>query len=132
VTRSLPLLVVALVLTVILAGCGNDAPSDAAPADVPGEQVARGLCDALGGAADAEMAEEDFARVHTALHLVARAVEQADRKAAATLLTAKQKVEDSLHRRAPESELAPDLRRLISATEAGLRRLDVTVTPCDP
>jgi hypothetical protein len=128
--RSLPLLV-ALVLGVILAGCGNDAPSDAAPADVPGEQVARGLCQALGAAADAEAAEDDFARIHTDLHVVAKAVEQADRKAAAALLTAKQQVEDDLHRRAAESELAPDLRRLISATEAGLRRLDVTVAPCD-
>ncbi|MGH8972995.1 MAG: hypothetical protein ACRD0C_07290 [Acidimicrobiia bacterium] len=129
--RSLAPFVVALVLTVLPAGCGSDAPSDAAPADVPGEEVARGLCDALGAAADAETAEEDFARVHTDLHVVARAVEEVDRKAAAALLTAKQKVEDDLHRRAPESELAPDLRRLIDATAAGLRRLDVTVAPCD-
>jgi hypothetical protein len=122
---------VPLIVALVMAACGSNAPSDAAPAGVPGERVAAGLCDAAGHAGDAEAAEEAFARVHTDLHVVARAVEQVDRKAAASLLTAKQKVEDDLRRRAVESELAPDLRRLITATAAGLRRLDITVAACD-
>jgi hypothetical protein len=120
-----------LVVTLAMAACGSDAASDAAPAGVPGERVAAGLCDAAGNADDAAAAEEAFARVHTDLHVVARAVEKVDRKAAAALLTAKQKVEDDLRRRAVESELAPDLHRLITATAAGLRRLDITVAACD-
>jgi hypothetical protein len=120
-----------LVVTLAMAACGSDAASDAAPAGVPGGRVAAGLCDAAGNAGDAAVAEEAFARVHTDLHVVARAVEKVDRKAAAALLTAKQKVEDDLRRRAVESELAPDLHRLITATAAGLRRLDITVAACD-
>ncbi len=124
--RPLAIALVALAL----AACGSDTPSDAAPDDLPSEAVAAGLCQAAGSAADAEEAEEAFARVHTDLHRVAGAVEEQDRTAAAALLKAKQKVEDDLRRRAPESELGPDLRRLIEATADGLRRLDVTVDPC--
>ncbi len=125
--RALALLVVALVM----AACGSDPPSDAAPAGVPGQQVAAGLCEAAGQAGDAAAAEEAFARIHTDLHVVARAVADVDRKAAASLLTAKQKVEDDFRRRAVESELGPDLHRLITATAAGLDALDITVAACD-
>ncbi|HEY3239101.1 MAG TPA: hypothetical protein VGL92_06025 [Acidimicrobiia bacterium] len=125
--RSLALLAVVLAASACTSGS-----SDAAPADLPGEQVAQGLCRAqAAGGGDAEAAEESFARVHTDLHIVARALQQVDRKAAARLLVAKQKVEDDFRRRAPTSELAPDLRRLVTATRDGLARLKITVAPCD-
>lgn len=123
----LPLLAVAVAAT----ACSSGA-SDAAPAgDLPSERVAQGLCQAAAAGDDPARAELSFARVHTDLHIVARAVEKEDRRAAARLLTAKQRVEDDLRRRAPASELTPDLRRLIAATRDGLDRLDVTVAPCD-
>lgn len=125
--RFLALLVVAVAAT----ACSSGA-SDAAPAKLPGEQVAQGLCRAAAtGGADPEAAEESFARVHSDLHVVARALQQVDRKAAARLLVAKQRVEDDFRRGAPASELTPDLQRLLAATQNGFVRLDVTVAPCD-
>lgn len=119
-------------LAAALAAACSSGDSDAAPAsDLPGEEVAQGLCQAAAAAGDPERAEESFAQVHTELHIVARAIEEKDRTAASRLLMAKQQVEDDLHRRAPASELTPDLRSLIDATRDGLARLDVTVTPCD-
>ncbi len=120
-----------LAVAVVATGCSSGA-SDATPAgDLPSEEVVQGLCQAAAAGDDAARAELAFARVHTDLHIVARAVEQEDRKAAARLLTAKQRVEDDLRRRAPASELTPDLQRLIAATRDGLARLEVTVAPCD-
>jgi hypothetical protein len=121
----------ALLVVVASATACSGGSSDAAPGEVPGEKVARGLCRAAEAAGDPEAAEESFARVHTDLHTVARALQEVDRKAAARLLVAKQKVEDDFRRRAPASELTPDLDGLISATADGLARLDVTVAPCD-
>jgi membrane-bound lytic murein transglycosylase B len=124
---ALALLVAALAAT----SCSRDATSDAAPADLPAEAVAQGLCLAVADSgADPAAAEESFARVHSDLHVVARALQQVDRKVAGRLLVAKQQVEDDIRRRAPASELTPDLRSLITATEDGFVRLDVTVTPC--
>ena len=124
--RSLVLLAVA----VSGAACSGGA-SDAAPAGLPGERVAQGLCRAAATGDDPEAAEESFGRVHSDLHTVARALQEVDRKAAARLLVAKQKVEDDFRRRAVASELTPDLERLFTATQDGLARLEVTVGPCD-
>ena len=129
-SRRLLAIMVALAAT---AACGDGGGPDAAPATagLPGAEVAEGLCQAAQRAGDAEQAEKAFARVHTQLHVVARAVEAEDRAAAGRLLVAKQKVEDDLHRGAPAAELRPDLEALIAATADGLARLDVTVAPCD-
>lgn len=128
--RSMFSLLFLLAAALAVACSGGD--SDAAPSDdVPGEEVAQGLCQATAAAGDPERAEESFAQVHTELHIVARAIEQKDRSAASRLLMAKQQVEDDLHRRAPAAELTPDLRRLFDATRDGLARLDITVAPCD-
>ena len=121
----------ALIVLVLAAACSSGA-SDAAPADLAGEQVSAGLCRAVtAGAAETDQAEDSFARVHTDLHAVARALQRVDRTAAARLLKAKQRVEDDFRRLAPASELTPDLRELFTATRDGLARLDVTVAPCD-
>jgi hypothetical protein len=125
--RYLALLVVVVAATACSSGASDAAP----PAELPDEQVTQGLCQAAAGAGDSEAAEASFARVHAGLHIVARALQQVDRKAAARLLVAKQKVEDDFRRRAPASELDPDLRRLLAATQDGLARLEVTVAPCD-
>ncbi|MGH9040073.1 MAG: hypothetical protein ACRDZ3_07570 [Acidimicrobiia bacterium] len=121
------------IVMVFAAACDSGA-SDAAPkpADVPGEAVMEGLCRAAEAGEDAKAAEEDFARVHTDLHVVARALQEVDRGAAADFLKAKQKVEDDFRRLARPAERTPDLRRLITATDAGLELLEVTVTPCEP
>ncbi|MDQ3944765.1 MAG: hypothetical protein M3357_06375 [Actinomycetota bacterium] len=120
-----------LMVVVVISACSSGA-SDAAPAKVPGEQVTQGLCRAVAaGPGEPDQAEESFARVHTDLHVVARALQQVDRKAAGRLLKAKQRVEDDFRRLASASELAPDLRDLLTATRDGLARLDVTVAPCD-
>ena len=131
--QGLLVLLAAVVLVVVAAACDTGA-SDAAPtpADVPGQTVMAGLCKAAEqSAVDAKAAEEDFVRVHSDLHTVARALQVDERGAAADLLKAKQKVEDDFRRLARPAELTPDLRRLITATEAGLALLEVTVTPCD-
>jgi len=127
--RSVVLPAVVVAVAVWAAACSNGA-SDAAPSELPAEQVAEGLCQAA-AAGDPETAEESFAGVHSDLHTVARALQEVDRKAAAALLVAKQKVEDDFRRRAPASELTPDLERLFTATQDGLARLEVTVAPCD-
>lgn len=123
-------LTVLLLATAVMAagagGCSNDS-SGAAPADLPGERVARGLCQAA-AATDVDGAEESFGAVHDGLHDIARALQEVDRPAAATLLEAKQAVEAGLHRRAPLSELDPELDRLVTATLAGLDRLGVAGT----
>jgi membrane-bound lytic murein transglycosylase B len=120
-----------LAVLVASAGCSSGA-SDAAPAELPGEPVAKGLCRAAeAGAGNPETAEESFVGIHSDLHVVARALQEEDRKAAARLLVAKQRVEDDFRRGAPASELTPDLRRLLTATRDGLARLHVTVAPCD-
>jgi len=125
--RSFALLFAALAAT----SCSRAATSDAAPDDLPAEAVAQGLCLAVADSGtDPAAAEESFARVHSKLHVVARALQQVDRKAAGRLLVAKQKVEDDFRRRAPASELTPDLRNLMAATDDGWVVLDVTVTPC--
>ena len=121
----------ALLAVAVLAGACGDGASDAARSDVPGEQVAEGLCQAATQAGEAEAAEKAFARVHTDLHVVARAIQAEDRPAAGRLLVAKQKVEDDLRRRATAAELGPDLEQLITATRDGLARLGITVAPCD-
>lgn len=124
------LLAVMVAASVAASACSSPDTSDAASADLPGEEVAQGLCRAAAGG-DPGAAENSFARVHADLHTVARAVQEVDRKAAARLLVAKQKVEDDFRRRAVASELTSDLEQLIAATRDGLARLEVTVAPCD-
>lgn len=119
------LFLTAAVLAILATGAGacSDGSSDAAPSDLPAERVTRGLCEAA-AADDLADAEQSFGAVHGGLHEIARALQEVDRKAAAALLEAKQEVEDDFHRRAPASELDPDLDRLVATTLAGLDRLD--------
>lgn len=119
-------LLVALAVAVLAAAAGacSDGSSGAAPPDLPVDRVTRGLCEAA-AAGDTDDAERSFGAAHDGLHEIARALQEVDRKAAAALLEAKQEVEAGFHRRAPASELGPDLDRLVTATFAGLDRLDV-------
>ncbi|MGH9036704.1 MAG: hypothetical protein ACRD0O_13155, partial [Acidimicrobiia bacterium] len=130
--RFVSLLVVMAAMSVLATACSSGDSSDAAPEGLPADTVAQGLCQAAAmSGTDAAGAEESFARVHSDLHVVARALQQVDRKAAAAVLVAKQKVEDDFRRRAPASELTPDLNGLLAATQNGFVRLEVTVAPCD-
>ncbi|MGH8993257.1 MAG: hypothetical protein ACRDZ7_17250 [Acidimicrobiia bacterium] len=128
--RQAAVLVAVAVAVAVLGGACSAGGSEIASGDVPGKEVMAGLCRTAEQADDAGAAEKAFARIHTDLHLVARAIEAEDRSVAGRLLVAKRKVEDDLHRQAGASELGPHLQQLITATGDGLERLDITVVPC--
>ena len=90
------------------------------------------LCAAQVEASDLPRAAEArfFDRSHETLHLVARALEDADRPLAARLLEAKQMVEADFSGLASGARMADDLGRLVEATRAALDRLAVPVPPC--
>jgi hypothetical protein len=93
-----------------------------------------GLCTALRQApANPKAAEATFFdESHATLHVVARALEDVDRPAAAALLEAKQQVEaDFSAGLASGGRVSDDLRRLVDATRAGLTRLEVPTQACD-
>ena len=93
-----------------------------------------GLCTAVGQAPDGRRAAEAtfFDESHATLHVVARALEDVDRPAAAALLEAKQRVEaDFSGGLASGGRVADDLRLLVDATRAGLARLEVQAPACD-
>ena len=127
--------------------CGNGdgnggGPAGTATITVGGESVPvsslvdgfAGLCDASGSAArrDFPRAKVVFTdRAHTPLHTVARALEDVDRRAAARLLEAKQRVEADLDGSGTNTPgLADDMAALVAATRAGLDRLGIDTQEC--
>ena len=107
------------------------------PAPVPVSRLTaavEGLCTAVGQAPDVPRAAETtfFDDSHATLHVIARALEDVDRPAAAALLEAKQRVEaDFSGGLASGGRVADDLRILVDATRAGLARLEVSTAACD-
>lgn len=133
---------VAAVLAAALAaacGTGDNKPATVAMAGqrVPRDSlltVAEGLCDAARQAGtDPGAARETFlGRSHTGIHVIAKALQDVDRPAAASLLEAKQKVEADLERPERSARTADDLRALAAITRASLARFKVKVPACPP
>ncbi len=71
-----------------------------------------------------------FGRVHSPLHAIAQAAEEADRPAAARMLEAKNDVEQALNEHAPATHIAPALDRLLTSTAEALRSVEVTTSNC--
>jgi hypothetical protein len=90
------------------------------------------LCLAAEEAPDRPRAAEArfFDRSHETLHVLARALEDADRPLAARLLEAKQKVESDFSGLASGDRVAEDLAGLVEVGGAGLDRLAVPAPPC--
>lgn len=72
-----------------------------------------------------------FGRVHSPLHVIARAVEEADRPAAARLLEAKNDVERAFNAGAGGAQAAAALDRLLPSLAEALRSVGVTPSTCD-
>lgn len=127
----------ALALAFFAFACSSDSPESGSrqtentAAVLPGEDVAESLCRAATQAADDQAtAVATFHEVHDGLHVIARALQEVDRKAAAALLVAKQAVEESTSGQVSGDQLASELGNLAAATRAGLARLDVQVPAC--
>lgn len=131
-----------LAAVVALAGAAcSGGPSKVTTVVVGGEAVpaerlggaAAGVCGAAGQAAsDAGAARKTFiGEAHDGLHIIARALEDVDRRAAADLLRAKQAVEADFSGNAPAAVLGDHLGRLAALTRAGLDRLDIPVPGCE-
>jgi len=96
------------------------------------EAAAGGVCQAADRLPASPRAARSvfFGQAHDGLHMIARALQDVDRKAAADLLVAKQAVEDDFAQGTSPDRLAADLRRLAAATRVGLSRLGVVVPTC--
>ena len=120
-------------------GCGSG-PSMPAAVAMAGQpvptarllEIADGICTAARQApADTEAARRSFfGQSHDGIHLIARGLDTLDRKASATLLEAKQKVEADFLNPPPGSEIAADLRRLAAQTRSSLARFKVRAPAC--
>ena len=133
----------ALALGLALAGVACD-DDDGPPAslEVGGEEVPvtrladtlQGVCLARRQAAtgDVEPARRTFFdRSHDTLHVLAVALEEADRQKAGELLLAKQLVEADLKADPVRANLVKDLGRLAEVTRSGLTRLEISTPPCE-
>ena len=142
--RQLAPLAAAVAATLSVGGSGAACGSDEKPQVVvalAGETVATarlrsiagGLCE---GARQANRGEIDAARQtffgqsHEGLHLIARALQDDDRGAAAALLEAKQKVEADFTTPPAGAQVAADLRQLAELTRSSLARYKVSVDSC--
>jgi len=132
----------ALIGAQLLSACSSGASTAARTRtiEVDGEKVAAsalreavtGLCAALehlpadpGAARDAY-----YSLSHDRLHMIATAVQEIDRSAAASLLQAMAVVEERLAQPPFPASLAGDLDRLVAATRAALRALSIPTEPC--
>jgi len=118
-----------LVLVVLVAGAcaaGKSAADDAYA------RALAGLCVARGQAArtPARVRTTFFDRSHGTLHVLARALENVDRRSTARVLEAMFRVEADLAFDHPPASLPADLDTLIAAARAGLRRLDHAAPGC--
>jgi hypothetical protein len=115
----------------LLGACdGEPAPGPTAP-DARFLRAVDGLCEALDQAgAPAEAERIFFDRSHDALHEIADAATEANREAAAALLTAKNRVEADFADTPRRAELEGHLQTLIAATVDALTALGVAAPGC--
>jgi hypothetical protein len=142
--RHLAPLAAAVVATLSVAGAVAACGSDGKPQGVVAlagqtvttaklRSIADGLCEAARQAerGDIEAARQSFfGQSHEGLHLIARALQDDDRTAAAALLEAKQKVEADFTTPPSGAQVAADLRRLAELTRSSLARFKVSVDAC--
>jgi len=122
------------------AACGRDKVHTAGAVTMAGETVtvvklrwiSSGLCDAAELAGDnLNSARATFyGQSHDGIHLIARGLEAVDRRQAASLLEAKQKVEADFVDPPSGPQVADDLRHLADVTRSSLVRFNVSVDPC--
>ena len=119
-----------LVLLVLVTGAC--APGKSAAADDAYGRALTGLCVARDQAAatPTRVRTTFFDRSHGTLHVLARALENVDRRSTAQVLEAMFRVEADLAFDRPPASLTADLDRLIGATRAGLRRLGEPAPGC--
>ena len=133
------LLTVALVAGGAACGDDDDPPTSVRVGDeeVPATRLAdalQGVCLAGRQAAsgNVEPARRTFFdRSHDTLHVLAVALEAADRQKASDLLLAKQLVEADLEATPVRGNLVKDLGRLADVTRSGLDRLEISTPPCE-
>jgi hypothetical protein len=132
----------ALIGAQLLSSCSSG-PSTVARTqtiEVDGEEVAAsslreavtGLCAALEHLpADPRSARDAYYQLsHERLHMIAAAVQEIDRSAAASLLQAMAVVEEDLARPPFPASLAGDFDRLVTATRAALGALSIPTEHC--
>lgn len=113
------------------AGCDGEPAPDPTGADARWLAAVDGLCASIAEAGDPAAAERAFFdRSHDALHEIAAAASEADREAAAALLTAKNRVEADFRDAPTRQELEGHLQTLIAATVDALTALGVNAPGC--
>lgn len=129
---------VAALLTATLVSCGTR-DRDVLPAAVDEasslviKNAAAKLCatQRLAAGGDTESARTlFFDQVHDPLHTLAAEVEEKDRRAAATLLQAKQQVEAQFQAETDTTVLASHVGRLIDAMHKAMAVLSIAATTC--
>jgi hypothetical protein len=134
-----PGLLTSAILLVVSASCGGG--NGAEPTDLPSgslgvvtpadaREAVLGLCASVGSLDDDPVgAEEAFTdRSHDELHVIAAALQEVDREAAADLLEAKQRVEAGFA--GPDGPSAEEMESLIAATRVGLDVLSIETPSC--
>jgi hypothetical protein len=119
-----------VILVMVAAGCGGTSGTDAADAPAGGAQLFADLC-AAHEAGDAETAAERFGAAHGPLHDLAREAQASDRRAAAELLEAKQRVESALAG-GEQARLDQRLGDLVVAARAASEAVGSPAPPCSP
>ena len=119
-----------VVLIVLVAGAC--AAGKSAAADDAYGRALTGLCVARdqAGRTPTRVRATFFDRSHGTLHVLARALENVDRRSTARVLEAMYRVEADLKFDRPPASAPDDLDALIAAARAGLRRLDHPAPGC--
>ena len=119
-----------LIGSITAAAVWSDTDDRAATPRTPRAQVLAGVCASADAADNHELRQANglfLSRAHTGLHEVAADLQDVDRRLAARLLEAKNRVEVSLPSRADSA--AGDLRTLVRLTATGIGTLDGTPPP---
>ncbi len=137
--RAAAVLGVLAAASMLTTACGGSSTAAPRSITVAGDRVPiaslvdaeAGLCAARAAAPGNPVAARAafLDRSHTAIHTVARALEDVDRAGAASLLEAKEKVEAGLDGRPPT--LTDDIAHLADVYRSGLGRLAISAPPCE-
>ena len=121
----------ALLMLVVLVTAACAAGKSASADGAYGRALA-GLCVARdqAGPTPTRVRATFFDRSHGTLHVLARALENVDRRSTARVLEAMYRVEADLKFDRPPASLPADLDGLVAAARAGLRRLDQPAPGC--